>query len=178
VDYQVSVVSRDDTVEPLSLDAAKRDLDVTFADDDELIQEHIDSAIGYAEAYTNLFLVPVTLRLYTGSLPSIFRLPRGPVQGVTSVLVDGVAVAGFQTISGSSYAVLPPVSQSWPFTATPYGSVIEYSAGFAAGKVPPAILGALKQIVSIYYDKPSGNELASQWAAVERVLSPLKLRSV
>lgn len=171
-------VSRD-PAEVISLANAKRDLDVTFADDDILIQTHIDSAISYIENYTNRFLQPVVIELLAGALPAVVRLPYGPITGVTSVLVDGVAVSGFRAAGGSPYAVMAPIGQSWPFTATQLGgSVIRFTAGYPPGTVPPVILGALRAILSIFYDKPVGSELDSQWRGVERLLSPLKIRSI
>ena len=176
--YHLTVVSRDDSVKPVDLAMAKADLDVTFADDDALIEDHLASATSWVENYLNQFLVPVVLRLYAGTLPSIFYLPRGPVREVTTITVDGVAVAGFRTIAGSSYAVLPPEASPWPATANRMGSVIEYQAGYAVGTVPARFLAAIKAVLSIYYDKPTGNELASQWAAVERMLGPSRWRSI
>ena len=176
----IAIVSRDASQPVLTLDAAKKHLDVTFVDDDTLIQSHVDAGVSWIENYTNRFLQPVVLDLYADNLPNTpFLLPYGPVTGVTSVTVDGVAVSGIRTVPGGQYAVLPPSGQYWPYTATGLGgTVVRYAAGYAAGEVPKAILGALYQIISIYYDKPVGNDLSSQWNAVETILSPLKLRGV
>ena len=173
----VSVVSRAD-IPVMTLDDLKRDLDITFDDDDALVSSHLASAISYVEQYTNRFLVPVVLNLILDRLDGILRLPYGPIIDEPTISVDGVAVVGLRAIGGSPYAVLPPLGQSWPYTATGAGVIVTFSAGYAAGTVPEALLGAVRQIVSIFYDKPQGNELTAQWASIERILSPLKIRSI
>lgn len=180
MEFDVSIVSRDTTEPVMPLDAAKRQLDVTFNDDDDLIQTHIDAAVSYVEHYTNRFLQPVTLDFIADNLPNKpFLLPYGPVSAVVSVTIDGAVVGSVRTVPGSQYTVLPPASSRWPVSGAGYGAaILRYTAGYAAGEVPETILGAMYQIISIYYDKPVGNELTSQWDAVHRVLSPLKLRSV
>lgn len=171
----LTVISRDPAA-IIALEDMKRDLDVTFNDDDTLIQGHIDQAVSWIEERTNRFLQPVVVEMVTGQLKPQLLLPYAPIRSVLSIAVDGVAVAGFRGLGGSPYTVLPPLSQSWPFTATGLGgSIIRFEAGYAAGEVPSGLMAAVKAVASIYYDKPSGAELTAQWDAAERALQPYKL---
>jgi hypothetical protein len=177
--YLIVEVSRTlTTVMPLN--DAKRDLDVTFDDDDTMIQQQVDEAVNYIETYCNLYLQPVVLDLVADRLPSPLHLPRGPVSAApTSVTVDGVAVAGFRGLGGSPYAVLPAAGASWPQTATGMGGVVvRFTAGYPEGAVPAGLRSAIRAILAIHYDKPTGQELKAQWDAVHRILSPYKLRSI
>jgi hypothetical protein len=70
MEYTLAIVSRTPTT-VLSLNDAKRELDVTFTDDDALIQQHVDTAIDWVENYTNLFLQPVIAARSAQFCPSI-----------------------------------------------------------------------------------------------------------
>lgn len=177
--YEVIILSRTPTT-VLSLDDAKRELDITFEDDDALIQSHIDSAVEWVETYTGLLLSPAVVEMIADRLASPLRLPRGPVLAApTLITVDGVAVTGFRGVGGSPYAVLPASATLWPSTVGGLGAVVvRFNAGFAEGTVPAGILGAIRAILNIYYDKPTGTELRSQWDGVERMLSTYRVRSL
>lgn len=178
MDYEKVVTARVDA-EVVSLDEVKSDLDVTNSEDDVTLQDHIKSAIDWVETHTNRFLQPVTILLHTGALTGrLLRLPGAPIRSVTSILVDGAAVEGFQAIAGSSYTVLPPEGSSWPFTVSIAGTKITYEAGYAEGEVPAGLKAVIKEIVAIFYDKPTGPELTSQWNAVERALVPYRVRTI
>jgi hypothetical protein len=84
-----------------------------------------------------------------------------------------------RTVAGSPYAVLPAVGVLWPFTASGLGaSVVRFEAGYAEGAVPQGIVGAIRAILSIYYDKPVGAELNAQWESIKNMLSTYRLRTV
>jgi hypothetical protein len=179
VDYQLNIVSRGEN-NVLSLEAAKRQLDVTFIDDDVLISSMINEAVDWVENYTGRYLFPATIDLYAGNLGGpVIRLPGAPINAVTTIAVDGVAIVGFRTIPGSSYTVLPPEGQSWPFTVGGIGSsVIRYEAGYADGRVPSGIVAGIKGLLNILYDKPSGSDLKSQMDGLERALAIYRVRNL
>jgi hypothetical protein len=56
--------------------------------------------------------------------------------------------------------------------------VVRYEAGYAEGKAPAGLLAAVRAVLSIYYDKPQGQELRQSWDAVDRSLIPFRLRSL
>lgn len=178
MNYDQSVVAR--VAAPVvTLEEMKDDLDVEVADYDTLIQSHIDSAISWVEQHTNRFLQPVTIELWTGSMSGkVLRLPSAPVRSVSTIAVDGVAVTGFQGLPGYQYTVLPPAGASWPSTVDMAGTRITYEAGYADGEVPDGLKSAVKAVVGIYYNKPAGNELTAEWNAVERMLTPFRVRSI
>lgn len=178
MDYEKVVTNRVDA-EVVTLDDVKSDLDVTHSEHDVTIGDHIVAAIDWVETHTNLYLQPVTILLHTGSLTGrLLRLPGSPIRSVTSILVDGAAVEGFTTIDGASYTVLPPEGSSWPFSLSIAGTKVIYEAGYAEGTVPAGLKAIIKEIVSIFYDKPTGPELTSQWNAVERALTPYRVRTL
>ena len=178
MNYDQTVVAR--VAAPVvELEDMKADLDVDFADDDDLIQSHIDSAISWVEEHTNRFLQPVTIDLWTGSLTGkVLRLPSAPVRSVSTISVDGVAISGFQGLPGYHYTVLPPAGSYWPLTVDMAGTRVNYEAGYVAGTVPEGLKAAVKAVVGIYYNKPTGNELTAEWNAVERSLTPFRVRSL
>lgn len=176
--YEIAIVSRT-PAEVLSLEDAKRELDVTFDDDNALIRSQADQAVEWVENHTGRFLTPAVVDMIADELPPILRLPRGPVNAITSITVDGVAVSGFRAIGGSPYTVMPAAGSRWPYTATGLGAVaVRFTAGYAEGAVPPGIIAAIKCVLAIFYDKPTGAELNAQWNAVERMLSTYRLRSI
>lgn len=180
MDYSLNPIAPRPEQTLLTLEDAKRQLDVTFDDDNTLIQSQINEAISWVEGYTGRWLYPVNLELYTGNLTQpVVRLPGVPILSVTSVLVDGVAVAGFRTIPGSQYTVLPPAGQLWPYTVAGMGgTVITYLAGYPDGTCPPALISAVKAMLNILYDKPTGPELKAQMDGVERSLETWRVRNI
>lgn len=174
--YNTVVVSRS-AVQVIPLGDMKRELDITFDDDDALVQGHIDAAIDWIENQSNRFLQPVVIDLITDQLPSPLYLPHLPIGGVTSISVDGVGVLGFRAIGGSPYAVLPAIGTLWSYAATGEGaSVVRYSAGYAEGAVPPGLASAVKALVNMYYDKPS--DMEAELKAIERIVSPYRVRNI
>lgn len=178
--HQTVIVSRTPT-QVMSLADAKRELDITFDNDDILVQQHLDSGINFIETFTNRLLMPTVVDLYLDKLPlsGPLWLPHEPITAFTSLTVDGVAVSGIQAIGGSPYALMPAANTLWPYTANGLGSIVaRYSAGYAAGQVPAGILAALRAILNIYYDKPTGPELNAQWEGVKNALSTFRVRNI
>lgn len=79
--------------EPVSLAEAKQYNRVLFSVDDDTIEMLITQARQTLEQATNLSLVEQTIKLTLDRYVNRFRLPYGPVSVVTSVTLDGEAVA-------------------------------------------------------------------------------------
>lgn len=166
-----------DPVEVLSLADAKRNLDVTFNDDDILIAEQIEAAIGWVQEHTNRVLRPTTLEAYFNALSYPLRLPLAPLKSIVSMSVNAVSYT--PRLVGT--AILPPAGEAWPYLPplSQIGSVtVRYTAGYDAGMVPPVIKQAIQFIVAIYYDKPNGKEAEAQWSHVTNMLSILRVRNL
>ena len=176
--WAYSIITAGDPTDLLPLEAAKKHLDVTFADDDELIGDYIKSALDWVQEHTGLFLSNTIVEVYSDGLATPYELPFGPFIAVTSMTVGGEAVVPRQV--GQSGLLLPPAGSSWPYVAvSELGAVTtRYSVGFQSAVVPPVLIQAAKIVLSIFYDKPEGNELENQWKAVRNMLSTSRVRNL
>lgn len=146
--------------EPLSRAEAKLHLRVDLTDDDADIDDLVRAARELVEEHSGRSLVTQTWRLELDRFPCWdIRLPRGPLQSVTSITYIDVAGAT-QTLSSSLYRVVPsrnlvePVYAGyWPATQYVSGAVlVTYAAGFgAAGAVPLRAKQAIKLLVGEWY---------------------------
>lgn len=86
----------------LSLADVKDAMHIVHTDEDTLIQAYIDLAIEQAELYTNRQLAPATYELLNDELLTDFRLPKNPIQSITSVeYMDDTGV--YQVFSADEY---------------------------------------------------------------------------
>lgn len=88
----------------VSLDEAKKHLNIDHTDDDGYIQALIMSAISSVENITNRRLITQTWKAYSDLFPAYFTLPFGKLQSVTSLKytdVDGDE----STMTASEYIV-------------------------------------------------------------------------
>jgi len=172
------IVTEREALNLLTLEEAKRELDVTFPDDDAMIGDYIKSAQDYVEDYLGLFLSRATVTLFADSLPLPFHLPFGPFVSLLSMSVKGVALQP-RTVAGDFAALLPTSGAVWPFLQRESGAVqVVYVAGFEAGKAPAVAKQATALIVRIFYDKPDGKEADAQWKAVHSLLGMKRVRSL
>lgn len=177
MNWEHAIIAREDA-EVVSLEDAKRDLDVTFNDDDDLIRAHVAAASNWVEQYTNRFLSPTTVELYADRFTMPLRLPFAPFRSLSSLTAGGVALAP-RTLAGEAASILPAAGSAWPRVARELGSVtVRYVVGYEAGKVPPVFAQAIKLITAIFYDKVDGSDLKVQWAAAENLLSGFRVRSL
>ncbi len=162
----------------ITLDQVKADLDITHANDDALLTDHIASAIDWVQTYTNRFLAPTTVRVMLDRVHPMLSLPFGPFQSLTSLSVGGSSVAS-RVVGGEALDLLPAVGANWPYAPQELGAVVAtYVVGYPVGAVPPIFAQAVKMIVSIFYDKPDGRELEAQWKAVTNFLSSKRVRNI
>jgi uncharacterized phiE125 gp8 family phage protein len=133
----------------------RREADET--DNDADLQDFIDSAVAYVEAYTGTKLAPQTLKLRAwGFEDDTFPLPVAPVSSLTSITyvdTDGLT----QTLDPSAYVTAlyglsPTVSraynQIWPAHRCGLGNVtFTVVCGYPAGGVPKPINQALRLMI-------------------------------
>lgn len=157
-------------IKPLALADVKSDLDVTFSDDDVMIQSYIDAAVAWVEKETNRFLAPCVVEVYTDGFSTPMAMPFAPVTAFTTMTVSGSSYDP-RRIIGDGLTILPSTSY-WPALAAPAlgDVVVRYSVGYPTGQVPAPLLQAAKLVVSIFYDKPVGNELKTQWQAAQDLI--------
>lgn len=157
-----AVVSEEAAVEPLSLDAAKRQCKVDGADSDGDLTDYIAAARANVEAMTGTRLITQTLDLYCDGFDDLSRLPVAPVQSITEITyVDGDGAT--QTLDpaiyearlfGLSPKILLAYGRAWPTTRE--GSLVTVTAvvgyGDAGEDVPQDVAHALKLLVSQWFD--------------------------
>lgn len=157
------VLTSPPATEPLSVEDAKTQVNVDGAHFDGIIADMIASARDEAERTTGRSLITQTLALYMDTWPTdgFIRLPRGPVQSVTSVVYrhpDGTAttLAADQyqvSIAGPVARVAPAYGCSWPtLRGTMDDVVVTYVAGYGdADDVPAGIVSAVRMIFGAFY---------------------------
>lgn len=152
--------------EPVTLDEMKLHLRVTEDEENELIWSTIAAARGYIERTTRQQLITATYELFLDKFPTtgakIIRLPRPPLQSVTSIKyvdIDGAT----QTLASSKYdvdihsepsRVAESFNNFWPSTRNEVNAVtIEYLAGYGlATTVPPELKMAIKMLASHWFE--------------------------
>lgn len=170
------------TEEPVTLAEVKRQLRLQGAgfdstDFDLELQEHIRAATEEVEDGEWVSLVTQTRIAKLDWFPDEIRLPRTPVQSVSSITyVDFEGTT--QTLSSSLYTVdtakkpariVPAYNQTWPQTRQHIQVVtVTYVAGFgAASAVPKKFKDAIKLIVQ---QKFEGHDESRQ-RTIERLLA-------
>lgn len=148
------------TVEPVTLSEVKAQAVIGHDLDDTLLSVMISAAREHGESLTGRSWAPKTLEVVLDSFPSgAIELPASPVTAVTSVKyldADGAE----QTMPDTDYyvdtdslvgRVVP--KDAWPETADRLNAVrVRYTAGFAAGSIPPALKQWLLIRVATLYE--------------------------
>ena len=149
------------TVSPVTLQAMKGHLRVTYAQEDAEIEAYILAATDAVERKTKRLLQSRSAVLRLACMPTgqePIELPGGTVASVTSVTVDGVAVTG-ATAVGDSPAVLAPAAD-WPAAvAEGYPVVITYVVGYTV--VPQALIHAIKLLAADLFMRRNNSDEAS-----------------
>lgn len=141
------------TVEPVTLEEGKAQVNYTADDRDEYLTSLIVAATRHVEKVLDLSLMARTYRLTLDAFSDYIELPRGPVQSVTSVgYVD--ADGETQTAATSLYStdlassrqwIVRNSGESWPATLDGVNAVtVEYVAGY---DTLPAELADLKHAI-------------------------------
>lgn len=167
--------------ELIDLAIVKAYLRVEHEDHDDLIQMHLDAAIGWLDGpagWLGRSLGPQVLRLDGADVCAAdgLELPLGPVTEIVGITwTDGDGVE--QTVADEIYELRANrvrllTGQSWPaFGAA--GPSVEYEAGYAVGEMPSGLQAAILMHVKIQYD-PAADQTSLERAR-DALLSPLRL---
>jgi len=148
----------------VSLEQAKRHLNVEHSDDDDLITSYIASATRSLDGYRGLLgraLVTQTWRQSFCRFGRYFRLELSPIASISSVKYFDTSNIE-QTVADTVYTlhadalgpfVMLKPDQSWPSSYSRIDAVtIEYIAGEPADDVDPQIKTAITMCVAQWYE--------------------------
>jgi uncharacterized phiE125 gp8 family phage protein len=142
----------------LSLDEAKAQVrvDSDFTDDDLLIAALRDAAVDWVEQHVGVALAPRRFRWSAAGFAREIDLPVRPVVSVQAVGyldANGTTVA----LTGADWrladdTLLAAAGKSWPSTiGSAGGATVDFTAGYASGSVPPALISAVKMLLGDLY---------------------------
>ena len=151
---------------PVTLNEAKSHLRVDGNDSDGDITALIDQATKYVESVTGRALVTQTWKVVLDSLPTELKLPKPPLQSVSSISYQDANNAT-QTLGASNYTVdtnsqpgrvVQSYSGTYPNTYPDLNAVtITFVCGYGARTaVPETYKQAIKLYIEKMYDMPSG----------------------
>lgn len=182
---------------PLTIEEAKRHLNVTHSDDDTYIEALLAAGVAHLDGSRGIVgpLLTQSWRQDFDGFADCLRLPLRPAQEITSLTYkDASNVA--QTVSGSNYSLLEddlgPFVRFLPTYVTPVtyinGAAPVVSVTFVAGygdepeDVPQAIRQALLLLIGHWYQNreavvigPTPNQLPM---AVDALLAPYRTMMV
>jgi len=149
--------------EPVTAARVKDWLKITGSDQDDMVDEIIQSAREYVEYILQRQLMQATYELYFDEFPDEILLPRAPVQSITSVnyiATDGSDYTEFTNKSTDLISeparIQPAYNYSWPSTKAVMNAVkVEFVAGYAdADSVPERFKNAMKlYITHMFYNR-------------------------
>lgn len=140
--------------EPISLALAKQQCRILHDDEDALIEGFIKAAREYVENATSCVLVRREIVEYRDAFDSYVELHRRPVVSIDEVgyldtAGDGQVYADFVGATTRDPArVYPAVGGEWPELSEYGGVTVTYTAGYAAGQEPQALLQAMLLLIS------------------------------
>lgn len=154
----------------LSLDEAKKHLEVDFDRDDALIEAFVAAAQDHVERHTSRILTPRELEFSCSGFPcgigrnGAFLIPRDPITAVSAIAYTDttgatieLAEADWRWSESAPDQVLAAFNGSWPAAAAEAGSVrITFEAGYEAGLCPPALAQAVRLLVGTFYSQREG----------------------
>lgn len=152
------------TIEPVTLDEAKRYLRIDGTDEDSVIESLLLAAREDVESWSGRTLLTSTYALRYDDFPAcgVFMLPRPPLQSVSSIAyVDTTGTT--QTLATTVYGVdaysepgrvYLKSGQAWPSTsADGINTVtITYVAGWTLTTIPERVKMAIKLILADLYE--------------------------
>lgn len=159
------VVSSGPSVEPLSVDDAKRNADIAGDSWDLDVQRWIKAARLKVENDARINLVNQTrVRNFDCVSTDVYIKLMGPLSSVSSIQYKDTADAT-QTFDASNYevdtarnAVFLKATASWPSVGNPPNVLtVEYIAGYGASSstVPASAIQAMHLLIKHWYENPS-----------------------
>lgn len=140
----------------IPLAQAKAWLRVLHDDEDDLIRVLRDMGLDMVEQYTGTRLAPTSLTVTFDSFGDDMPLPVGPAASIVVSAIGYVPPAG-GSASVSAWRVdplgrlQPALGAVWPAGASRV--TVAFTAGFAAGTVPAALLTAARMFMAVLYDQ-------------------------
>jgi len=152
-DNQIEIpeVVTDIVTEPVTLDEAKRALNLLFDgngsyefnDDDTELMATIKAARATLENYTGLSLATKTLKVPIRNELGGVEIPYGPIQSITSIVDDeGTAITDY-TKRGNQFLTIESPCSCY--------LLVTYVAGYANGKLPADLKRAVVEEVVFRY---------------------------
>jgi len=150
-------------VEPLTLAEAKLHLRYESTDEDDRITSLIKAARIHAEMFTGKAMITQTFTWKLDGFPTYFRVPRSPLQSVTSIAYLDANNAS-QTLASSvysvdTYSVQPRIvlafNQVWPVTYDAIDCVtVTFVAGYGASgsSVPETLRQAMLLLIGHWFE--------------------------
>lgn len=165
------------TAEPVTMQEAKRQLNVFHDDDDDLIGGLIAAARDHVEKYCGALFARQDIEAKATGWTDLACLPITPVSAVNISYVD--TSDAVTPLSNTVYelrgnGVVLQLGQSWP--ATQAGSLITViaTAGFEA--CPPAVKHAILLRIDDLYEH-RGSAPDDEWSAFDSLLSNYRFYS-
>ena len=147
---------------PVSLDEAKKALQIGFIEDDQYITALLLAATEWSEKFQNRTFVSRTRTLVMDNFQSVIRPPYPPLVSVTSIVYVDTAGSD-QTLAAAAYRVdatsepgriTEAYGYSWPAVRSVTNAVtITYIAGYGnASKVPDDVKAAITLLAKHWYE--------------------------
>ncbi len=169
------------TASAVSLIDLKEHLRVYHNDEDVLLGSIGLAATEYAERWTQRALSPRNATLRLSALPAgacPLDVPGGVVNTLTSLTVDGVAVAGL-TVVGDSPAMVVPAAD-WPVpTGEGFPVVVTYNVGYQM--VPEPLKRAIALLAAELFEQRrdgSDKTISTVPVSAEYMMRPYRIRPI
>jgi uncharacterized phiE125 gp8 family phage protein len=161
------------TLEPVTLEEAKKHLRIESSDEDVEITGWIQAAREWCEGYQNRAFITQTWELALDSFPlgTYIKIPKPPLQSVTSVKYYDTDETE-NTFSADSYHVdtysepgriVLKYGETWPSDTlrTANGVIIQFKVGYgdAAASVPEKVKQAIKVLVGHLYENREATDI-------------------
>lgn len=169
------------TALPISLADMKQHLRVSHADDDQMIEHLLQSAVLMIGEAAGRALAPTEWQMSVPAVSGLLRLPYPPVTEITGISItapDGtdtdLPLDGFRLTSSDDLAFVEPVSGVWPATAVRSNAI---RVGFTAGYVtcPKPLIQAVVMMVKRDFDGLAGADAAACEKAIQALVSAYRV---
>lgn len=142
--------------EPVSLELAKAQCSIDESDDtfDTLIATYISAARAWVENYTGKILARRTVTDQHRRFCGWFDLNWGPFNADTVEVAYTDSDGAAQTVASVTMnggRVYPAYNASWPSVRLNTGVRVTYTAGYAEGEVPDALVQAMLLLIGFWF---------------------------
>jgi len=159
--------------DPITLEQAKKHLEVQHDDDDDMIADMLAAAIDHVETVTGKNLSEKEVEQEVATFGRYVRLARRPVQQVVRVEYDPsvgglpIAFAGHRLLNDRLYLA---AGYRWP---SAIGARLTYVAGYKPGEMPAGLgRAALLVLGEFYKNREAGSLSPDAERAIASLLRP------